>query len=108
MDVSAYKTCSSQAWRFGSDGNGWIERTTPRPGMVWTYSSVKNTLFFASTYMSLGDGRTAKFVEDRWLQGRSILEIAPQLHDRVLCIGACRERWQMGYTPINGPRTFEE
>uniref|UniRef100_A0ACD5ZUV9 Uncharacterized protein n=1 Tax=Avena sativa TaxID=4498 RepID=A0ACD5ZUV9_AVESA len=89
----------------------WLDRTDNTKawnGLDLQFSKEEHTLFFASTYMSLGDGRTAKFVEDRWLQGRSILEIAPQLHDRVPCIGACRERWQMGYMPINGPRTFEE
>jgi hypothetical protein len=35
--------------------------------------------FFAST-MSVGNGLTAKFWEDRWINGQSISELAPLLH----------------------------
>ena len=36
-------------------------------------------MFHASTHMELGDGRKALFWGDRWLQGKSIEEIAPRL-----------------------------
>jgi hypothetical protein len=36
-------------------------------------------IFFASTVMVLGDGSSALFWEDRWVDGKSIGEIAPDL-----------------------------
>ena len=39
-----------------------------------------SALFFASTFMEVGDGAAAKFWEDRWIQGRSVSETAPQLY----------------------------
>jgi hypothetical protein len=39
-----------------------------------------SVLFFTSTTMVLGDGRSEKFWEDQWINGRSISEIVPQLH----------------------------
>jgi hypothetical protein len=50
---------------------------------------VERALFFASTTMALGDGRTALFWEDRWLGGRSISDIAPHLY---ACIPKRRRR----------------
>lgn len=41
---------------------------------------MERALFFASTTMVLGDGRTSLFWEDRWLDGRSISEITPHLY----------------------------
>ena len=40
-------------------------------------------MFFASTTMILGDGLTALFWDDRWLQGQSIREIAPALYQCI-------------------------
>jgi hypothetical protein len=33
--------------------------------------------------MTVGDGQTAIFWEDRWIHGRSISEIAPELYSRI-------------------------
>jgi hypothetical protein len=35
--------------------------------------------FRASTFMELGDGTSALFWEDRWIQGEGVLDIAPNL-----------------------------
>jgi hypothetical protein len=37
-------------------------------------------IFFASTTMTRSDGHTARFWDDRWIDGRSIREIAPALY----------------------------
>src|SRR4051794_10236512 len=59
-------------------------------------------MFFASTTMSVGNGQTAKFWEDRWLAGRSISEIAPALYacipkrrrkKRTVADGLLANRW---------------
>ena len=42
-----------------------------------------DAMFHAYTYMELGDSRKALFWEDRWLQGKSIAEIAPCLYASV-------------------------
>jgi hypothetical protein len=38
---------------------------------------------FASTTMTRGNGQTAKFWEDRWIHGRAVREIAPDLYDCI-------------------------
>lgn len=38
---------------------------------------------FASAYTEVGDGLTAKFWEDQWIQGRSIRDIVPLLFDCI-------------------------
>ena len=63
----------------------WQRLSRTDPARAWSglelqFSSVERALFFASTHMVVGNGLTAKFWEDRWLQGRSISEIAPQLY----------------------------
>jgi hypothetical protein len=50
------------------------------------------SFFFASTHMSVGNGRTALFWEDRWINGRSISEIAPHLY---ACIPKRRRRTRL-------------
>jgi hypothetical protein len=61
----------------------WLSRTDPR--RAWhdldlQFTADERALFFASTTMQIGDGRKALFWEDRWLNGRSIGEIAPLLY----------------------------
>jgi hypothetical protein len=40
----------------------------------------ERSLFFASTTMTVSNGQTAKFWEDRWIEGRFISDIAPALY----------------------------
>jgi hypothetical protein len=73
----------------------WLSRTDPSrawQGLDLQFSPLERSLFFASTTMVLGDGRTALFWEDRWLDGRSISEIAPLLY---ACIPKRRRRIRM-------------
>ena len=61
----------------------WFARTDDNrawSGLALQFTAAERAFFFASTTMILGDGQRALFWEDRWLNGRAILEIAPQLH----------------------------
>jgi hypothetical protein len=61
----------------------WFVRTDDRrawSGMGLQFTKEERSLFFASTMMTVGNGTTAKFWEDRWIQGLSISEIAPVLY----------------------------
>ena len=61
----------------------WLSRTDTNrawAGLDLQFSSTERALFFASTYMELGDGLTARFWEDRWIQGRSVRELAPLVY----------------------------
>ena len=49
-------------------------------GLELQFPVDERALFFASTSMVVGDGKTTKFWEDRWTQGKSIREIAPELY----------------------------
>ena len=40
-------------------------------------------LFQASTYFELGNGHKALFWEDRWMQGKSMSEVAPCLYAAI-------------------------
>ena len=46
-------------------------------------SSVVQAMFTASIYVELGDGRKALFWTDRWLQGQSLLDLAPCLCNTI-------------------------
>ncbi|XP_071677132.1 uncharacterized protein [Lolium perenne] len=43
------------------------------------FSRSERDIFFASTVMVVGDGSLALFWEDRWLDGKSVGEVAPDL-----------------------------
>jgi hypothetical protein len=49
-------------------------------GLDLQFSADKCVLFFASTFMVVGDEQTVKFWEDRWINSRPVSEIAPQLY----------------------------
>jgi hypothetical protein len=64
----------------------WFLRTDT--GIAWhgldlQFSKEEKGLFFASTTMTLVDGTTALFWEDRWIAGLAAKEIAPLLHSCV-------------------------
>ena len=44
---------------------------------------VVQAMFSASIYVELGDGRKALFWTDRWLQGQSVVDLAPCLFNAV-------------------------
>jgi hypothetical protein len=61
----------------------WFSQTDNRRawhGLELQFTDQERALFFASTTMILGNSHTAKFWDDRWLDGRSVKEIAPSLH----------------------------
>jgi hypothetical protein len=44
------------------------------------FSKAELDVFAASTYMVVGDGTSTLFWEDRWMDGQSIREIAPEVY----------------------------
>uniref|UniRef100_A0A453F1S1 Reverse transcriptase zinc-binding domain-containing protein n=1 Tax=Aegilops tauschii subsp. strangulata TaxID=200361 RepID=A0A453F1S1_AEGTS len=56
-------------------------------------------MFFASTTMMLGDGRTTLFWDDRWISGQSVREIAPLLYQ---CIPKQRRKTRTMADGLNG------
>jgi hypothetical protein len=68
----------------------WLQRSDP--SHPWASLKVKegkiNTAFFkASMFFVLGDGRNALFWSDAWLEGKSFIDIAPNL---VAAVSKCR------------------
>jgi hypothetical protein len=47
------------------------------------FSKVELDAFAASTSMLVGNGESSLFWEDRWLDGRSIKEMAPEIYALV-------------------------
>jgi exonuclease III len=71
----------------------WRMRTDPlRPwhGIDMHFSKIELAVFNVSTRMDVGDGNTALFWLDSWLDGRAISEIAPDLF--ALVPGRARKR----------------
>lgn len=64
----------------------WLKKTDDsRP---WSHLPVKHepivtAMFNASVSVKIGDGITALFWQDRWLQGHAIVELAPCLYSVV-------------------------
>jgi hypothetical protein len=52
-------------------------------GLDLQFSIDEHALFFASTTMRIGNGQRALFWEDRWIRGRAIKELMPQLHNCI-------------------------
>jgi hypothetical protein len=70
----------------------WFSRTDTSKawhGLDLQFSAEERALFFASTTISLGDGHSTQFWEDRWIDGRSVSEIMPRLY---ACIPKRRRR----------------
>jgi hypothetical protein len=64
----------------------WRLRTDPmRPwrGLDMQFSKAELDIFAASTSMVVGNGQSALFWEDRWVDGRSIKEMAPEVYALV-------------------------
>jgi hypothetical protein len=64
----------------------WLSRTDDQRawhGLDLHFPAAERAVFFASTSMAIGNGRTALFWEDRWIGGRAVSELAPQLYDCV-------------------------
>uniref|UniRef100_A0A453BKH7 Reverse transcriptase zinc-binding domain-containing protein n=1 Tax=Aegilops tauschii subsp. strangulata TaxID=200361 RepID=A0A453BKH7_AEGTS len=61
----------------------WLSRTDQTrawSGLGLQFSADEWALFFACTQTVLGNSHTTLFWDDRWINGRAISEIAPQLH----------------------------
>lgn len=76
----------------------WFSRTDE--GCAWAgldlQFSEEHALIFASTSMTIGNGQTALFWQDRWVGGKSANEIAPKLYP---CIP---KRWRKLRTIADG------
>jgi hypothetical protein len=60
----------------------WLQKTDN--SRAWSELPIKTdpevlVFFRASTFMELGDGTSALFWEDRWIQGEGVLNVAPNL-----------------------------
>ena len=68
-----------------------VDNSRAWSGLDLQFTAEERAFFFASTAMEVGNGQSALFWDDRWIGGRSISAIAPNLY-------ACK--------PTNGPLTF--
>ncbi|XP_071676990.1 uncharacterized protein [Lolium perenne] len=64
-------------WRLHTD------HLRPWRGLDMHFSKTELDVFAASTYMVVGNGESALFWEDRWLDGRSIKVMAPEVYALV-------------------------
>lgn len=71
-------------------------------------------LFFASTNITIGDGKNTPFREARWLHGTAPKEIAPNLHQaarfkhRTASSEITNRRWIANLGPIDNPVLLQE
>jgi hypothetical protein len=59
----------------------WDQKERPWKGIFTITDPTDRHLFFCSTTVSIGDGRSTAFWEARWLNGISPKEIAPNLYN---------------------------
>ena len=74
-DLAAF----SRALRLRWEWFRWDEHDRPWQGTATPCDKVDKALFQACTTISLGDGATARFWTDKWLQGCAPISIAPRL-----------------------------
>jgi hypothetical protein len=58
--------------------------------------------------MTIGNGQRALFWEDRWINGRSVSEMAPLLYACIPRDAAKFGQWLMVYKATNGRETSRE
>jgi hypothetical protein len=75
MDLNRFGRALRQRWFWYR----WTDDTKPWQGMVLPCDDEDRALFHASTQINLGHGEKALFWHDRWLDGTSPKEIAPNL-----------------------------
>ena len=71
-----------------------------------THEPVVEAMFRASTYVELGDGHKALFWEDRWLEGRALSDIAPNLYTAVGPRTKKQERWLKHFRGMLGSMIY--
>ena len=81
----------------------WLERTDhdrPWQGLQFSIPAEAEQLFLAATECILGDGQKLRFWYDRWLDGQSIEQLAPNLlpfvraADRSLTVAAALDNYR--------------
>ena len=72
LDRTAISLWTRWIWRMH------IDPLRPWHGLDTQLSKIKLLVFDASTKMVVGDGETALFWLDKWLDGKAIREIAPK------------------------------
>jgi hypothetical protein len=94
----------------------WLSRTDQDrawSGLDLQFTQQERCLFFASTYMIAGDGQTGRFWEDRWIDGRSVSQIAPELYAYIpkrrrkgtsIADGLLAHRWARDIQGVIGVR----
>jgi hypothetical protein len=66
----------------------WLWYSRVDSGRAWSgldlqFTTEEREFFFASTHMMIGNGHLTLFWEDRWIDGRAVKEIAPQLYASI-------------------------
>ncbi|XBI17070.1 hypothetical protein VPH35_059197 [Triticum aestivum] len=80
----------------------WFSRTDPErawQGLDLQFSPTERALFWASTFTILGNGLSALLWEDRWIGGRSVRELMPNLYG---CIPKRRRTTRTVADGLNG------
>ena len=80
----------------------WFSRTDPErawQGLDLQFSPTERALFWASTFTLLGNGLSALLWEDRWIGGRSVRELMPNLYG---CIPKRRRTTRTVADGLNG------
>lgn len=79
----------------------WLQRTNdfrPWRGLPYTASPMEVDMFQASVWIHLGDGMRCRFWSDRWLDGQSIIFIAPLL---VKCVSKVARKKRLVATGLH-------
>jgi hypothetical protein len=56
-----------------------VEPDKPWAGLPMHFPSKVKSFFHAATHTEIGNGHSTLFWEDRWIHGRSVMDIAPRL-----------------------------
>lgn len=76
LDLDLFSRALRQRWLWYE----WTDPARPWTGMEVPCNEVDKQFFRASTCVTIGNGRRAKFWESAWLDGRAPRDIAPNLY----------------------------
>lgn len=98
LDLAAFNRALRIRWQWLQ----WIDNNKPWSEMTIHHTPTELELFRTCTTISLGNGQRATFWHDRWLQGKSPKEIAPDLYrlawrkNENVATGLTNGQWKRG------------
>jgi hypothetical protein len=92
----------------------WDVKEKPEKNLLKITDPMDRYLFFNSTWIPIGNGKTTPFWEARWLSGQSLKELTPNLYSitrfkrRSVALKMYNDNWIRNLQHVSNPIQLEE